>query len=56
MFNTNVFGLINLTKAFLPMFRERRSGAIVNMSSIGGLIGMAGWGLLQRDQICLGRP
>ena len=44
MFQTNVFGLINLTKAFLPMFRERRSGAIVNLSSIGGLIGMPGWG------------
>ncbi len=44
MFNTNVFGLIKLTKAFLPMFRERRSGAIVNLSSIGGLIGSAGWG------------
>ena len=44
MFQTNVFGLINLTKAFLPMFRERRSGAIVNLSSIGGLIGSPGWG------------
>ena len=44
MFDTNVFGLINLTKAFLPMFRERRSGAIINVSSIGGLIGSAGWG------------
>ncbi len=44
MFNTNVFGLINLTKAFLPQFRQRRSGAIINLSSIGGLIGSAGWG------------
>ena len=44
MFNTNVFGLINLTKAFLPMFRERRSGAIINLSSVGGLIGSPGWG------------
>lgn len=44
MFETNVFGLINLTKALLPQFRERRSGAIVNLSSIGGLIGAAGWG------------
>lgn len=44
MFNTNVFGLVNLTKAFLPQFRERRSGAIVNVSSIGGLIGSPGWG------------
>jgi NAD(P)-dependent dehydrogenase (short-subunit alcohol dehydrogenase family) len=44
MFETNVFGLINLTKALLPQFRERRSGAIVNFSSIGGLIGAPGWG------------
>lgn len=44
MFETNVFGLINLTKALLPQFRERRSGYIVNFSSIGGLIGAPGWG------------
>ena len=44
MFNTNVFGLVNLTKSLLPHFRERRSGAIINFSSIGGLIGSAGWG------------
>ena len=44
MFNTNLFGLINMTKALLPQFRERRSGTIVNMSSIGGLIAMPGWG------------
>ena len=44
MFETNLFGLINLTKALLPQFRERRSGTIVNFSSIGGLIGAPGWG------------
>src|SRR5580704_1513879 len=44
MFETNLFGLINVTKALLPQFRERRSGAIVNFSSIGGLIGAPGWG------------
>ena len=44
MFDTNLFGLINVTKAWLPQFRERRSGAIVNISSVGGLIGSAGWG------------
>jgi NAD(P)-dependent dehydrogenase (short-subunit alcohol dehydrogenase family) len=44
MFDTNLFGLINVTKALLPQFRERRSGTIVNFSSIGGLIGSPGWG------------
>jgi NAD(P)-dependent dehydrogenase (short-subunit alcohol dehydrogenase family) len=44
MFETNVFGLIQLTQALLPQFRERRSGNIVNLSSIGGLIGSPGWG------------
>lgn len=33
-FQTNVFGLIALTKAFIPIFREQRSGVIVNVSSI----------------------
>ncbi|MFE2041532.1 SDR family oxidoreductase [Streptomyces sp. NPDC059477] len=33
-FQTNVFGLIALTKAFLPHFRTRRTGVVVNLSSI----------------------
>lgn len=44
MFETNVFGLITLTKALLPQFRARRSGNILMLSSIGGLIGLPGWG------------
>jgi NAD(P)-dependent dehydrogenase (short-subunit alcohol dehydrogenase family) len=44
MFQTNIYGLIRTTRAFLPHFRERRSGHIFNLSSIGGLIGRAGWG------------
>jgi len=35
-FDTNVFGLMETTCALLPHFRERRAGAIVNVSSIGG--------------------
>jgi len=43
-FQTNIYGLIRMTRAFLPHFRQRRSGHIFNLSSIGGLIGSAGWG------------
>ncbi len=53
MFNTNFFGLVNMTKALLPMFRERRSGAIINISSIGGLIGSPGWGFYNASKFAV---
>jgi NAD(P)-dependent dehydrogenase (short-subunit alcohol dehydrogenase family) len=35
-FETNVFGLMALTKAVLPHFRARKQGVIVNVASMGG--------------------
>ena len=35
-FNTNVIGLLDVTKALLPHFRANKSGIIINISSIGG--------------------
>ncbi|MBD2329128.1 SDR family oxidoreductase [Alkalinema sp. FACHB-956] len=37
-FETNVFGLMAVTRAILPHFRETRQGTIVNIASIGGRI------------------
>jgi NAD(P)-dependent dehydrogenase (short-subunit alcohol dehydrogenase family) len=41
---TNLFGVINLTKAAIPTLRQQRSGHIIQVSSISGRIGPAGRG------------
>lgn len=44
LFDTNVFGLANTTKAVLPGMRARRAGHIVNISSLGGLLSFGATG------------
>src|SRR5262249_4986233 len=37
-FNTNLFGLMETTRAILPHFREKRNGVLINVASMGGRI------------------
>ncbi|TFY87171.1 oxidoreductase [Pseudomonas kairouanensis] len=41
-FDVNVFGAVAVAKAFVPYFRQRRSGHIINITSMGGTITMPG--------------
>ena len=44
LFNTNVFGLLNVIRAVVPYMRNQASGHILNISSIGGYASYPGWG------------
>ncbi|EEF62785.1 SDR family NAD(P)-dependent oxidoreductase [Pedosphaera parvula] len=40
LYSVNVRGVFNLTKAFLPSMLDRKYGVIINMASIGGIVGI----------------
>jgi short-subunit dehydrogenase len=44
-YETNVFGLMNVTRAFLPAMHARGEGRVINVSSIGGLITLPFFGV-----------
>ncbi|MBD2082625.1 oxidoreductase [Leptolyngbya sp. FACHB-17] len=44
-YDTNVFGLLNVTRAVLPYLRQQKFGHIINISSLFGYDAIPGWGL-----------
>jgi NAD(P)-dependent dehydrogenase (short-subunit alcohol dehydrogenase family) len=44
-YETNVFGLLNVTRAVLPVLRKQRNGRVINISAIVGYSAFPGWGV-----------
>jgi NAD(P)-dependent dehydrogenase (short-subunit alcohol dehydrogenase family) len=53
VFETNVFGLLRVTRAVLPQLRKQGRGHIVNLSSISGLVGLPGWGIYNASKFAV---
>ncbi|MDQ0394863.1 oxidoreductase [Labrys monachus] len=53
LMETNFFGAMNVTRAALPILRGQRSGAIVNISSLGGQLSFAGFSAYSATKFAL---
>ena len=51
MFETNVFGLVDITNRVVPQMKERKSGDIINIASTSGMKGAATAHALCREQV-----
>jgi NAD(P)-dependent dehydrogenase (short-subunit alcohol dehydrogenase family) len=45
VFDVNVFGLLNMTRAVLPTMRAQKEGRLIHLSSVAGLTAGPGWGV-----------
>ncbi|HEY3683353.1 MAG TPA: SDR family NAD(P)-dependent oxidoreductase [Streptosporangiaceae bacterium] len=52
--DTNLFGVVRLTRAALPVMREQRSGRIIQVSSVGGRLATPGLGAYQTAKWAVG--
>ena len=52
--DTNFYGVVNVTRAALPILRKQRSGHIIQISSVGGRLGMPGFSAYQSAKWAVG--
>lgn len=53
IFEANFFGTLNLTQTFLPIFRQQKSGHIIQISSHSGFKAFAGFGIYNASKFAL---
>jgi NAD(P)-dependent dehydrogenase (short-subunit alcohol dehydrogenase family) len=52
--DTNFYGVVNVTRAALPVLRQQRAGHIIQISSVGGRVGIAGLSAYQAAKWAVG--